>query len=258
MNILFKKLKLKAANLSELERAFLDDVMAHPELFISSTIDVVAKRLFISTATISRCCKQLEFAGYQQFKFAVAQALENEVEQLIDVKTESLMSQGQRIEREIAATIANLSANNITEAVNHLIASRSIEFFGVGASLPLCLEASRKLTFAGKLSSARSDWDELEIVSQTLTSADLAIIISYSGETEHVIRYATALNERKVPIISLIGNRNSSLEKRSVVTLRANVTNAYYGELDMSSRIPFHVVLELLLLEYLKATGVER
>nr|WP_269479289.1 SIS domain-containing protein [Brochothrix campestris] len=138
------------------------------------------------------------------------------------------------------------------------MASRSIEFFGVGASLPLCLEASRKLTFAGKLSSARSDWDELEIVSQRLTSADLAIIISYSGETEHVVRYATALNERHVPIISLIGNANSSLEKRSVVTLRAHVTNAYYGELDMTSRIPFHVILELVLLEYLKATGVER
>ncbi|EUJ36710.1 helix-turn-helix domain, rpiR family protein [Brochothrix campestris FSL F6-1037] len=232
--------------------------MAQPELFITSTIDAVAKRLFISTATISRCCKQLEFAGYQQFKFAVAQALEHETELVVDVKTESLTSQAERIEREINATITNLSANKVAAAVSHIMASRSIEFFGVGASLPLCLEASRKLTFAGKLSSARSDWDELEIVSQRLTSADLAIIISYSGETEHVVRYATALNERHVPIISLIGNANSSLEKRSVVTLRAHVTNAYYGELDMTSRIPFHVILELVLLEYLKATGVER
>ncbi|ODJ59956.1 MurR/RpiR family transcriptional regulator [Brochothrix thermosphacta] len=259
MNILVKKLEQHKGHLSQLETTFLNDVIASPELFVKSTIDSISKRLFISTATISRCCKQLGFEGFQQFKYAVAQALENnESETIMDVRTESLTHQVQRIQTEIEKTLARLSEEKLNQATNYLIKSQAIEFFGVGASLPTCMEASRKLTFVGKTSSARGDWDELDIVARNLTKKDLAIIISYSGETPHVLAYAKALKANKVPVLALIGCENSSLEKLSTLTMTAAVTNCYYGEIDMSSRIPFNVLLELLILNYLKASGVER
>ncbi len=48
---------------------------------------------------------------------------------------------------------------------------------------------------------------------------DLVILISYSGETDEVIKLIPSLNEFGNPLISIVGNRNSTIAKHSGIVL---------------------------------------
>jgi arabinose-5-phosphate isomerase len=56
-----------------------------------------------------------------------------------------------------------------------------------------------------------------------LTSDDLLILISYSGETEEVIKLIPSLKSGKNKIISIVGENNSTLGKHSDVILNVKV-----------------------------------
>ncbi len=52
---------------------------------------------------------------------------------------------------------------------------------------------------------------------------DTAILISYSGETDEVVKVIPILKQQKIKIISLTGKKNSTLSKNSDVTLLVEV-----------------------------------
>src|SRR5699024_12160242 len=67
----------------------------------------------------------------------------------------------QRYEREFK-NISSVIGHGITDELIQLIyKSNHIEFFGMGSSLPICVEGARKMTFANRIATARSDWDEI-------------------------------------------------------------------------------------------------
>ncbi len=72
---------------------------------------------------------------------------------------------------------------------------------------------ARKLTFLGKKAYARSDWDEQAAAVKNLDGQDLAIFVSYTGETKGILAYARVAQEQQVPMISLISTKGSTLEK---------------------------------------------
>ncbi|MDN6626863.1 MAG: SIS domain-containing protein, partial [Pisciglobus halotolerans] len=148
-------------------------------------------------------------------------------------------------------TLKEINSYNITKAASLIKSSNHIELFGVGASLPSSIDIARKLTFTGKLASARSDWDELRVVANHLNKDDLAILISHSGETLHLIEYATILKRSEVPFILLVGTSDSYIESLATLTLYGYSESVYYGDIDMSSRFTIYLLMDLVLFNYL-------
>ena len=253
MQTFYKRLLQKRETLSLLEKQVLEYILSHPEKIIQMNLSQVSKETFVSTATISRTCKQLGYAGFQELKYTLSQYVKTEKQQL-PVSFSSITGieeMAERIRVEVDQTLSHLNKENLSKGADYLIKSNRVEFFGVGASLPSCLDAARKLTFSGRIANAREDWDELRAVAHSLTPDDVAILVSYSGETIHIIEFATILKERNVPIIGIIGTDNSQLEQLASLTYQAKITNCYYGDVDMSSRIPLNLVLEFLIIHYL-------
>lgn len=253
MQTFYKRLLQKRETLSLLEKQVLEYILSHPEKIIQMNLSQVSKETFVSTATISRTCKQLGYAGFQELKYTFSQYVKTEKQQLplSFSSITGIEEMAERIRVEVDQTLSHLNKENLSKGADYLIKSNRVEFFGVGASLPSCLDAARKLTFSGRIANAREDWDELRAVAHSLTPDDVAILVSYSGETIHIIEFATILKERNVPIIGIIGTDNSQLEQLASLTYQAKITNCYYGDVDMSSRIPLNLVLEFLIIHYL-------
>ncbi|MEG0781895.1 MurR/RpiR family transcriptional regulator [Carnobacterium sp.] len=253
MQTFYKRLLQKRETLSLLEKQVLEYILSHPEKIIQMNLSQVSKETFVSTATISRTCKQLGYAGFQELKYTLSQYVKTEKQQLPSSFSSitGIEEMAERIRVEVDQTLSHLNKENLSKGADYLIKSNRVEFFGVGASLPSCLDAARKLTFSGRIANAREDWDELRAVAHSLTPDDVAILVSYSGETIHIIEFATILKERNVPIIGIIGTDNSQLEQLASLTYQAKITNCYYGDVDMSSRIPLNLVLEFLIIHYL-------
>lgn len=253
MQTFYKRLLQKRETLSLLEKQVLEYILSHPEKIIQMNLSQVSKETFVSTATISRTCKQLGYAGFQELKYTLSQYVKTEKQQLplSFSSITGIEEMAERIRVEVDQTLSHLNKENLSKGADYLIKSNRVEFFGVGASLPSCLDAARKLTFSGRIANAREDWDELRAVAHSLTPDDVAILVSYSGETIHIIEFTTILKERNVPIIGIIGTDNSQLEQLASLTYQAKITNCYYGDVDMSSRIPLNLVLEFLIIHYL-------
>lgn len=251
MSVFLKKLLKHREQLSRLEQQVLDYIIEYPREFVESRIDEVAKKLYVSTATVSRTSKALGYSGFQELKYTLIHHLEEE-QQPTYQPSRNFDHLAQRVQNEIAETLKLIQPEQLELGATFLAHSQRVEFFGVGSSYSCCFEAARKLTFAGRIANAREDWDELRIVAKHLTSNDLAILVSYSGETSLPLEYVAILQEKQVPIIAVVGSKNNQLEEFASLVFHVKVTNGYYGDIDMSSRIPMHLILELLILRYIE------
>ncbi|MDR0921789.1 MAG: MurR/RpiR family transcriptional regulator [Lactobacillales bacterium] len=243
---------MKKQHLSDVENQVLEYILANIHVVVNQTIDEVAKTMFTSTATISRTAKHLGFTGFRELKYAIAEYEENEKISSIKLKNKepNYSKLAEILHQQLLHTFEQLSQEKISEIVLHIHEADNIELLGVGGSLANCIDAARKLTFLGKKASARVDWDELRAVSHSLTKNDLAILVSHSGETIHILEYATILMERNVPMVAIVGSEDSSLESLSTYTLKAEMTPLYFGEVDLSSRISLTGLLDTLLISY--------
>ncbi|MCM3032291.1 MULTISPECIES: MurR/RpiR family transcriptional regulator [unclassified Niallia] len=253
MNILLKRLAQSKGELSELEKQVLDYIIANPALVAESSLDHLSKALFISTATISRTCKRLGFSGFQDLKYSLNKDSEQELYKEAVHPPSFLTAHMDRVKQEMEWTLEHINELDIHKAASFIHESNFIEFFGVGASLPTCIDAARKLTFAGIICNAREDWDELRCVANGLSNKDLAILVSYSGETAHILDYAAILKERAVKTIAIVGRKSSRLKDLADITFQARIQNCYLGDLDMSSRFPLSILLDFIILTALES-----
>jgi DNA-binding MurR/RpiR family transcriptional regulator len=253
LKILLKRLAQSKGELSQLEKQVLDYIIANPNQVADSSLDNLSKALFISTATISRTCKRLGFSGFQDLKYSLNKDSEQEIYNTAAYQPSFLTAHMDRIKQEMEWTLEHINEQDIQEAANFIHESNFIEFFGVGASLPACIDAARKLTFAGIICNAREDWDELRCVANRLSNKDLAILVSYSGETSHILDFATILKEREVKTIAIVGRKSSRLKDLADITFQTQIQNCYLGDLDMSSRFPLSILLDFIILTTLKS-----
>lgn len=251
MKTFLKRLSQRRDQLSQLEKQVLDYILKNPNHVFQSNVNDLAKELFVSTATISRTCKQLGYDGFQDLKYTLSKYVETDKDDGNIISSNSLLSHIDRVKKEMEQTLYYINEEKIQKAAAYIKESNYVEFFGVGASLPACVEAARKLTFSGRICSAREDWDELRCVANSLSENDLAILVSYSGETLHILEFANILKEKNVNTIAVVGRRNSRLQQEVDITFHAHITNGYYGELDMSSRFPLSIILDFIILTYM-------
>lgn len=257
MNTFFKRLLLQRDKLSDLEQQVLNFFLEKPEMIENHNLQELSDKMFVSTATISRTCKKLGFSGFQEMKYSFLAYREENVTDIHEVKNKSSVSRHiKRFEADMEKNLSEIGNGITDELINLIKNSQHVEFFGVGSSLPICIEAARKMTFAGRIATARSDWDELRIVAKNLFKNDLAIVISLSGETLHIIEYVNILNKNKVPVVAITGNERSHLEKLADVTLTTDLNTTYYNNVDMSSRFPLNMIIDLIVLELINKDKV--
>lgn len=198
-------LEKKRNHLSKIENQVLDYILTHMTEISSQTIYEVAQALFVSTATISRTAKHLGYRGFQELKYAIVQSVQSE-------STESDSRSFQAITQQLIANVQvsfqQMDEAKVAEMLKMIERANTIEVFGVGGSFPICTDFARKLTFLGKKAYARSDWDEQAAAVKNLDGQDLAIFVSYTGETKGILAYARVAQEQQVPMISLISTKH--------------------------------------------------
>lgn len=64
-NALVGKLQKRRNDLSELEKRVLDFILNDYTSIANMNIDDIAEKLFVSTATVSRCSQKLGYQGYR-------------------------------------------------------------------------------------------------------------------------------------------------------------------------------------------------
>jgi len=235
------------------ERTLAEYIAAHPHEATRASITELAERSGASTATITRFCKALHFDGFIDFKLKLAEELAapDAPHTYQDIVAgNSLSSIVSAIEanhvRSITDTTRLIDYAALEKAIAALGAAKQIDLYGVATSGLVAQDAYQKLVRIGKKAFAFAD-PHLQITSASnLEPGDVAIGISYSGETPETLDAIRCAKERGATTISLTKYGANALAALADIPLFASSLEEGMRRGDMASRIAQLHMIDIL------------
>ena len=246
--------------LTNTEKKVADYVLENMNSVVYLSITDLAEACHVGESSIFRFCKSLGYKGYQEFKIALAHSItvDNEIPQLNDyVKMSDTID-------EVASKVlnSNISALNetynliqiedISQAVDWLVTSERILFFGVGSSYVTALEAKNKFMRITNKTECSMDSHFQMMSAALMTERDVALIISYSGSTKDSIEIATKAKECGANVIAITRFVKSPLAQYSDLTLLCGANEGPLQGGSLSAKISQLYLLDILYMEYFK------
>lgn len=134
--------------------------------------------------------------------------------------------------------------NLIDQAVDIICSSERIIFVGAGTSGALAKYGARFFSNVGKFSNHIDDpyFQSLMIWRKT----PLAIVLSVSGETEEILRFASQFSLHNCKVLSITSHENSALAKLAdFISWHIPLTRVG-GVYDITTQIPVIYILETI------------
>ncbi|KIL38539.1 RpiR family transcriptional regulator [Gordoniibacillus kamchatkensis] len=236
------------------ERKVAKFILDDPRRMIGMSITQLAEQSGGSQAAVTRLCKSMGFKGYQELMLKVAGDLQENA---------GRGYQEFRPQDSIAAIIQNVSNNNIqsirdtlkildialvTKAIEALHRAERIYFYGIGASNLIAQDAQHKFMRINKTCFSFAD-THLQLASAaTLTTRDVAVGISYSGETTLVAECLKTAHDCGAATIGITKYGQTTVSAEAQIPLYITSTENEIRVGAMSSRITQLNLVDILYL----------
>lgn len=231
------------ARLSEKEKKIADYILANPEKIIHNTINEVAEELNVADATVFRFCKRVGFKGYQALKIALASEIITPIQQIHEEITEEddEIAVTKKIFQSNIRTLENtlniIQDASIKKAVDLLLNAERVDFYGVGGSAVIAMDAFHKFGRIGVKAFAYIDSHFQLMAASQLTEKDTAVIISHSGESKETVSLLKTAKKNGAKTIGITGFPKSPVGQETDVALYTSSEETEYRSEALSSRI---------------------
>ena len=255
MNLL-QYIRQNYESFTEREKRIADYLLNDNNDIIEMSAKEIGDATNTSAPTVVRFSKKLGFSSLNEMKIKLSISLSNsknkeEFEYLArDLSTKSIISGvKQSIHTIIDETVNLISECELDNAIDLLSKAKNIYVFSVGVSNLVGLDLYYKMSRINKRCIAHSD-THLQITSSALMEeGDVAVAISYSGDTKEVILCAENAKKNNIPLIVITkASINNSLEEYSDVTLHVPFVEKSLREGAMTSRISQLAIIDMLFL----------
>ncbi|MFC5471438.1 MurR/RpiR family transcriptional regulator [Cohnella suwonensis] len=233
------------------ERALAEYLLAHPQSAVQMTITELAAQSGSSPSTISRFCKTFHSNNFPDFKQKLATEL---------VRTTSTANQyqdivaGKPLEDIVSAITANhlrsitdttrvLDLQQLRLAIAAMHDASRIDLYGSATSGIVAQDFFQKLIRVGKAAAAFSDPHMMLTSAASLSPRDVAIGISFTGETPETIHALRCAAERGATTMSITRFGSNPLADHASIRLFTSSAEAGMRRGNMASRMAqLHVV----------------
>jgi DNA-binding MurR/RpiR family transcriptional regulator len=233
------------------ERVLAEFMLDNPQQVVQMTITELAGQSGSSTSTISRFCKTFHANNFPEFKRKLATEL---VQQTSTPNQYQDIVAGNPLQDIVAAITANhlrsltdttqlLDYNQLRLAINTLHNAARIDLYGIATSGIVAHDFFHKLTRIGKAAAVFAD-PHLQLSSaSSLSSTDVAVGISYSGETPETIHALRCAAEQGATTLSITRFGANTLADEASIRLFTSSAEVGMRRGDMASRMAqLHVV----------------
>ncbi len=210
----------------------------------SLTIDELAAKCNVSRTTILRFAQKLSLKGYSELKIYLRWELNNN-----SYVEEDPVS---RICDDFNKAIEDMKQKDFTNICKMIYEAKRVFVYGTGAVQTSVAQEIKRIFLSGQeCFYILEGGDETEMLLNTISSDDLIILISLTGESDHIINFAKGLNLRNVPIISITKLKNNELARLSkeniyITTSMINIGN----EKEYEATTAFFIIIEILFIKY--------
>jgi RpiR family transcriptional regulator, carbohydrate utilization regulator len=248
---LLVQLRLRRDGLSRSERKVADVVADDAERILGATLAEVARAAGVSEPTVVRFCRSLGLKGYGEFKVRLAQSLVHRGA-YADLEVRPGDPASVYAPKIFDATIDMLARVRhaldpaALEAATDLLArAHKIEFYGVGASGAVAIDAQHKFFRLMAPCVAYTDTHMQYMSAATLGPQDVVVAISHTGRTLELIESAALARRSGASVIALTAP-GTPLATASTVTLAIAVPEDTDVYTPMQSRMAHLVVIDVL------------
>lgn len=252
---LLEDIQARLEHLNKSERKVADAILRDPGAATRYSIAALARAANVSEPTVNRFCRGFSATGFPDFKIRLAQSIATgtpyvgqdiEPDDTVEDFTDKIM----------LSTIASLDKARqsldpkaISTVIDYLIQAKQINFFGMGGSASVALDAQHKF-FRFNIPVASYD-DALmqRMVAAGSQVGDVIVVISYTGRTRESVEIASVGRDNGATVIG-ITNPDSPLAECCTAVLGVTAPEDTEVYMPMSSRIIHLTVIDIL------ATGV--
>lgn len=237
--------------LSKSDKKLVAIIREEPSSVIHKSIASLATLAEVSEPTVNRFCHKLGCDGYPDFKLRLAQEISSNgrlfVESLErDDDTSMVIS---KIMSSIQSSIQSLGntirPESLEAAANAIANCKTVNFFGMGASSSVALDAQHKFFRFGMPVIAHTDFINQRMMCSMLDKEDVAVFISYTGRTDAMIVNAELARACGATIIG-ITSQGSILSGQCDFVLNAITAEDTDLFTPMTSRIIHLAVIDML------------
>ena len=243
--------------LSRSEQKVADYVLRNADAALGLTLAEFAQRSGVSEPTVIRFCRQVGCRGYQDFKVELAQSVATRLTygDLSVSPTDDTATWTAKVFNAAAEAIVGakhgLDASAIDRAVALLSHAGRIEFFGVGASGAVAVDAHHKFFRLMVPCAAHVDAHMQYMSAASLNEGDVVVAISHTGRTIELLESVELARSSGATVISITSS-SSPLARLSSLCIEVNVPENTDTFTPMLSRLVHLVIIDLL------AMGVAR
>lgn len=241
---------------SDLEKKIADYLIEHKEDVIHMNLKELAEATYTSTATISRFCKKLGEKSFNDFRVHFAEITQSQTFSTINFnkpflqdnsKNEICHNVGEIYKQTIEGTNQVLDMNELEKAVDYIDKANIIDLFAVGDSFLSALMFEHKMTYVNKLVNLKIIPTEQTQQALHTTKNSVALIISYSGQTNEIKPIVERIKINGGTIIAITSLNDSYLRKKADICLtmcsKENIINKIG---TFSSKISSDYIIDLI------------
>lgn len=238
------------------ERKVAKYISENLEGAVGLSVEELAQQSGASKAAVIRFCKSLGCKGYRDLAIQLAAELavnqnDTETDGYLDINAGDdvetiLRNVSYHNAKAVEDTLALTDAVLVQQAVDCLYHAHRIDFYGFGASGIVAQDAQYKFMRINKYATAYTDTHVQLTAAANLQKSDVAVAISWSGETRDIVEAARLARESGATVIAVTRYGQTTLGECADITFRLSAPEATIRCGATSSRIAQLTMIDML------------
>jgi DNA-binding MurR/RpiR family transcriptional regulator len=237
-------------------------ILDFPNDVVNMSVDELASACGTSASSVVRLCKSAGYSGYKELCRALSTDLalnQNDTITYTDIRPgDSVDSIVRNVcmsnMKAIENTMSMLNTGDLENAVNAIAKANRVDFYGIGSSGTVALDARNKFMRINKLSMSSADPHEQILSATTLKKGDVAVLISYTGDTKDILETADIVKQTEATMVSITRYTKNLLSERADIRLYSSSSETMIRSGAMGSRIGQLTIVDIL---YTAVTSLE-
>jgi RpiR family carbohydrate utilization transcriptional regulator len=248
---LLERIARESGDLRPSERRVADFVGRHPNDVLTLSIAALALRAGVSQPTVARFARGLGFSGYREFKLRLAQSLASGIPFVhhdVGPRDSPLEVANKVFDRSIATLLQvrnHLDPAALQSAIALMVRARRIEFYGLGNSGIVAMDAQHKFFRFGVAAAAHADAHVQGMAAVVLGRGGLVVAISASGRTADLVNNLEIARQSGAKAIG-ITRTGSPVARACDLVLGIDVPEDPDVYAPMTSRLAHLAVIDVL------------
>ncbi len=251
-----KQIEKGYADLRRSEKLAADYVLEHMEQISDLSIDRLAHNAGVSQPTVLRMLRSAGFSGYRDFCYRLVAELAKKAEAgeggkgpmygyTLDKSTplkEIPFNMAATTQKMLEETVKNFSGKIYQKTVEALANARLIDIYGVENSEATALDLLTKLLYLGLPCRYFSDCYHQQIAAGALTPGDVAVGISYSGESKDTVDSLRTAKKAGARTIAVTNFKDAAISRYADILICTSQEQLMYGDAIFSRSCQILVV----------------